>query len=270
VNKPQNLPELDRISVLSALILLAYALARFIDLPTQVFGLQLPGIYLEVKIDVQTLVALLVAGMTASGADWLFQDHPSLDSKKPLEHLLLPALTALVIGLPLFQLPLGPIWWAGFAIGGILIMLVLVAEYITIDPDDARNPVAAAGLTAVAFALFLTLAISMRYEAIRLFIMLPVLTLAADLVSLRAMHLRLQGQWMFMPAVVVALIGGQITAAVHYWPLSPVVFGLVLLGPIYGLTSLLAALAEGETITQAIIEPATVIVIVWGVAIWIG
>lgn len=256
--------------MISALILLAYALARFIDLPAQVLGLQLPGFYLEVQIDVQLLVALLVAGMTASGADWLLREHPSLGSKNTIEHWLLPALTALVIGLPLFQLPLGPQWWAGFAIGGILLMLVLIAEYITIDPEDVRHPVAAAGLTAVAFALYLTLAISLRFEGIRLFLILPALTLAAGLVSLRALNLRLQGRWMILQALVVAIIGGQITAAVHYWPLSPVVFGLVLLGPIYGLTSMLAALAEGEAIQQAIIEPITVILIVWGTAIWIG
>lgn len=270
MSKPQSLPELDRISVLSALILLAYALARFIDIPAQVLAVQLPGIYLEYQIDVQVLVALLVAGMTASGADWLLRNHPSLGAKNTIEHLLIPALTAWVIGLPLFQLPLGPQWWAGFAIGGMLLMAVLVAEYITVDPEDARHPIAAAGLTAVAFALYLTLAISLRFEGIRLFLILPALALSAGLISLRVFQLRLQGQWMIWQAIVITLIGGQITAAMHYWPFSPVVFGLVLLGPIYGLTSLLAALAEGETIRQAIIEPTTVIVIVWGAALWIG
>lgn len=245
--------------MLAAAILLAYALSRFVQLPGWEAGFQLPGLYVSIPINVQTIVTLLVAGMTATGANWLLSDHPRLGQKNRVEHWLLPALTAWVIGLPLYQMPLGPPWWVGFALGAGLLMLVLVAEYIAVDPQDVRQPVAAAGLTAVSFALLMALAISLRFTGQRLSLILPALTLAVGLVSLRTLNLRLHGRWLFFQAAVVALVVGQMGAALYYWPLSPVSYGLILLGPAYSLTSLIAGLEEGEPLRQAIVEPAVVL-----------
>jgi len=258
VLKTRNLPDLNRLSVLAAAILLAYALARFIDIPPRSIEFQLLGIYLPIELNTYTLVAFLVAGLTATGADWLLRDHPHLRQKYPVEHWLLPALTAWVIGLPLFQLPLGLSWWLGIFLGAILLMLILVAEYITVDPNDLRHPIAAAGLTALSFSLFLMLAIAIRFAGWRLVLVLPALTLASWLVSLRTLHLRLKGTWAFVQAGLVALISAQIVAALHYMPLSPLTFGFILIAPVYALTSLMANLIENIPIRRAIIEPALI------------
>ena len=264
------MPDANRLSVLSAVILLAYALARLVDIPVRDIEFQLPGIYLATEINVRTIIALLVAGLAATGADWLLRGHPSIGNHKTFEHWILPALTAYVIGLPIYQLALGLQWWLGFAIGGALLMLVLVAEYISLDPDDVRQPAAALGLTAVSFALYLTLAIVLRYSGLRLFLTLPALTLAAGLVSLRTLHLRLHGHWAWIESATVTLICAQIAASLHYLPISPVAYGLLLLGPAYAVTSLIANLAEGKTLRQSLIEPAIVLIIVLGTALWIG
>ena len=149
-------------------------------------------------------------------------------------------------------------------------MLVLVAEYISMDPDDVRHPAASLGLTVVSFALFLTLAIVLRYSGLRLFLTLPALTLAAGLVSLRTLHLRLHRHWAWIESATITLICAQIAASLHYLPISPVAYGLLLLGPTYAITSLIANLAEGNTLRASIIEPAIVLVIVLGTALWIG
>jgi len=265
----RHLPEADRLSILAATILLAYALASFVDLPARELSMQLPGIYLVVELNARSVAALLVAGLTASGADWLLRTHPSVKGHHTFEHWLVPALTALVIGVPLSQISGAPQWWLGFIAGGALLMLVLVAEYITVDPNDVRQPIAAAGLTTVSFALYLILAIALRYSGLRLFLVLPPLALAAWLVSLRTLHLRLHGRWVFLQAGVVALVSGQLAAALHYLPLSPISFGLFLICPVYALTSLLASLAEDEPIRQAIIEPLVFMVILLLIALWI-
>lgn len=265
----QSLPDANRMSVLAAVILLAYALARFVNLPTRDFSLQLPGLYLEIEVGIQATVSLLVAALTAAGSDWLMRLHPASRQHGTLEHWLLPALTAWVIGLPLFQLPLGWLWWAGFAFGGILLVLVLLAEYITIDPNDVRQPAAAMALTAVSYALYLTLASSLRFAGVRLFLAMPALALAVWLVSLRHLHLRLHGRWLPGLAGVVALICAQITAGLHYLPLSTVGFGLALIAPAYALTSLFANLEEGESAIQALREPAIIFLAVLAAALWI-
>ncbi len=251
------------------MILLAYALASFIELPALDLSMQLPGMFIEIPLDVHAVAALLVAILTASGADWLLRTHPAVGEHRTFAHWLVPAFTAWTIGVPLSQISGAPQWWLGFIGGGALLMLVLVAEYITLDPDDFRQPIAAAGLTTVSFALCLILAIALRYSGLRLFLILPPLALAFWLVSLRTLHLRLHGRWVFLQAGVVSLVCTQIAAAIHYLPLTPVSFGLVLIGPAYSLTSLIGNLNEDEPLPQAILEPVVVLLILIGAALWI-
>ncbi len=269
-DKSGRFPNAERLSTMAATILLAYALARYIDLPARAFSLQLPGFYLSFEISVQNVVAVLVAGLTASGANWLIQDHPALGKRSSIPHWILPGLTALTISLPLSQLPQSPIWWVGFALGGVLLILVLIAEYIVVDPQDIRYQPAAAGLTAVSFALYLILATALSFSGIRLFLLFPALFLAGGLVSLRTLNLRLQGKWAYTYAGITALVTSQLAAALHYWPLSPVAFGLTLLGPAYALTNFFGNLNEGEPVRQAIIEPLVILILVYLMAIWLG
>ncbi len=268
VERHHNIPNLDRLSVVAAIILLAYASTIFIDLPERTLGVQLPIIYLAVDINVRTVIALLVAGLTATGADWLLRDHPALQASHTFRHWLLPALTAWVIGIPLYLLPFGTQWLVALTLGGALLMLVLVAEYIAVDPEDIRYAIASAGLTAVSFAIFLILAIALRSAGIRLFLTLPALTFASFLVVLRTLHLRLGGVWSIMPSIALALIIAQLSAALHYLPLPPATYGLALIGPTYALTTLVANLAERIPFKRAIIGPALVLIIFWGAALW--
>ncbi len=268
VERHQNIPNPDRLSVIAAIILLAYASTIFINLPERTLGVQLPSIYLAVEINVRTVITLLVAGLTATGADWLLRDHPALHGNQTFRHWLLPALTAWVIGIPLYLLPFGTQWLVALTLGGALLMLVLIAEYIAVDPEDIRYAIASAGLTAVSFAIFLILAIALRSAGIRLFLTLPALTFASFLVVLRALHLRLSGVWFVMPSLALALIIAQLSAALHYLPLLPTTYGLALIGPTYALTTLVANLAEGIPLRRAIIGPALVLIIVWGAALW--
>jgi hypothetical protein len=269
VERSRRLPDADRLSALTAIILLAYVLARFVDLPTRDLIVQLPGLFLSIPINMRTAVAFLAAGMMASGADWLLRDHPAFHNQRTFQHWILPALTAWVVGFPLYQLPMGGLWWAVFAIGGVVLILVLVAEYIILDPADARHGLASAGLTAVSFTLYLILAIFLRSAGLRLFWTVPALVLAAGLVSLRTLHLRLRGQWKVFEVAMICLAVGQLAAALHYWPLSPVPYALAMLGPAYSLTSLSAGLAEGEPLRRALLEPGLVLLILWGGALWI-
>lgn len=268
MERPQHLPDANRLSMVAAIILLSYAMARFINLPISEFSLQLPGVFLTFKIEIRTLVVVMVAGLTAAGADWLLLEHPDLGKRSTLEHWLVPALTSMVISLPLFQLPLGPIWWAGILLGAAFLMLVLLAEYLVVNPDDPRQPPAAAGLTILAFALYLLMAVSLRTASIRLFLTIPALTIAGWLVCLRTLHLRLHGIWALLQASLIAVILGEMATALFYMRLSPISFGLALIGAAYGLTSLIAGVAEGNELRQAAIEPGIVSLVLWVAAFW--
>lgn len=262
----QNLPNIDRLSVLAAMIVLAYTLERFIDLPGIDFAKQFPGLYIEFNINVTMIISLLAALMTAAGANWLMHDHPAYQGNVAIQHAILPALTALVIGVTLGRIPVGIGWWVGLVSGAFIMILVIIAEYIAVDLDDARLPLANASLSAVSFALFLVLAGALRAGGVRLLFNTPALIVAAWLVSLRVTNLRLHGVWAVYESAIIAFLIGQIAAAFNYWPLTPVTFSLVLLGPTYALISLFCNLIEQKPIRQIAFEPVISILIAWGAA----
>jgi hypothetical protein len=263
----RNLPNIDHLSIVAAMIVLAYTLERFIDLPAWEISRQLPGLYLELSIDVNLVIPVLVAGMTAAGANWLMHEHPAAQGQHISVHTILPALTALVIGIPLNGIPVGIGWWIGLISGAFILVLVLIAEYIAVDQNDEQLPIASAALSAVSYALFLVLAGALHSAGVRLLYNVPVLVLAAWLVSLRVTNLRLHGEWTVYESAIIAFLIGQITAAFNYWPLTPITFGLALLGPSYALVSLFCNLIEEKSLRQVVFEPVISILIAWGAAL---
>jgi hypothetical protein len=260
-------PNLDRISVLAAIILLSYTLTGLINIPPRVLSTQLPGFYLEFQINVRTIVSILVAGLAASGTDWLLREHTKSQNRRLIQHWLLPALTAWVIGVPLLQPDYGIFWWIGVFLGGGTIILVLMAEFTVIDPDDVYYTRASMGLSIVSYSLFFLLATTLKASQLRLFLLVPALTIVTALISLRTLHLRLRGKWAFGPTGINALIVAELTAAAHYLPLSPVAFGLFLLGPAYALINLFGNLAEGKSGREAFLEPLIVLLVFWGLVL---
>ncbi len=270
MDEHQNLPDVNRLSVLAASILLVYAITPFLQVPERSLALQLPGFLFLLPITVYTLVSLLVALLAAAGASWLLNDHPRLSGQRTYQHWLLPALTAWAIGIPLQSLQVGLQWWAVFAFGGVLLVLVFVAEYIVVDVTDERQAPATVGLTAVSFALYLTLAIALRASGVRLYLLLPALVPAIALVSARTLYLRLGGRWCWYWAVGIALAVGQVALGLHYWPLLPLSFGLAITGPAYALTSLAGSIEEGRSRSTLWIEPAVFLGLCWGLAALVG
>ena len=120
------------------------------------------------------------------------------------------------------------------------LFFVFVAEYVVVDPGAPYYAISMAGLTAISYTLFFVLAVALRYAGVRLYVLAPALFLAATLASLRILHLRLTGRWEYAWALGIAFVCVQLASGLHYWPLSPIQFGLMLTGSLYGLTSLAA------------------------------
>lgn len=265
----KHLPKLDRISILAATILLVFTLARFINLPTQEIVLQLPGAYLTFSISINTIVAIFVIGLTSSGVDWLLKEHPALESRFTIQHWLLPTLTAWAIGEALSQQPFGTLWWVGFVIGASILILVVIAEYVTVDPSDIRRVPATIALAAVAYSLLLILAIIVRARGARLFIFVPTLTIATGLVSLRMLLLQNPEKWQLIQAAIIMLTTGQIIAAFHYFPLTPAAFAVMLVGYVYALINVAADIGTNKSWRQIIFVPILALIFSWGIAPWI-
>jgi hypothetical protein len=87
-------------------------------------------------------------------------------------------------------------------------------------------------------------------------------------VALRTLHLRLNERWEAPWAIGIAVIIVQLGAALYYMPLTPVRFGLALIGPLYALTALSVSLTEGHPFRQAIVEPVVMLALLCGLMIW--
>ena len=263
----QSLPDTNRLSVVTAMVLLAYALTPFVNIPGEGASIQLPGFLFQVRFDIASVISALVIVLAATGTNYLIQDHPRLEPGAGLPHWLLPALTAWAIQIPLRMMQVSLQWWVVFALGGVLFVMVLVAEYIVVDPADVRHAPASIGLTAVSFALLLVLVISTAAANQRLYSQLFILVPAIFLVSLRTLYLRTGGRWALDWAIAITLIVAQIAVGFHYLPVSPLRFGLMFLGVAYSVTALAGGILEGRPLRNLWVEPVIMSAVLWGLAL---
>lgn len=264
----RHMPDANRLSVLIAVVLLAYALARIVEPQQDAATLGLFGVTLAVPFNLSVAAVLIAAGLTATGVDWLLRGHPRYDGRPTFQHWILPALTALTVGVPIYILPISTGWWLSFVLGGILLLLIFLSEYITLDASDIRYPAASTGLAALSFAMFLILTTTLAYSDTRLILTALTVFIAAGLVALRAIHLR-TGKWEFSWTLGIAFIMMQITAALHYWPLNPIQVGLASLGPLYALTGLAINASEEASPRRAGLEAALGLAVFWLVVLFI-
>lgn len=253
----------SRVGVLTAAVLLTFALARILPSPDFVMSLQLPGFYFAVPLTLGLGMTLLAAALTSAGMDWVLRPHPSLRGGTTLEHWLLPTLTTLVIGSTLNLIPDPRAWWLGFGAGAVLLLLVFLAEYVVIEPSSPQYAVARAGLTALAYALFLILSVFVRLAGVRLIVLAPILFVGAGLIALRILHLDGADRWDFPWASGIGLVCAQLGAGLHYWPIQPLQLGLVLTGVLYALTTLSANVTEGIPLRRAAFAPLLILAVTW-------
>jgi len=264
------LPSADRLGIVVASVLLTYALTRIIQSPRFTLSVTLPGFYFAYPLSLSTAMTLLAAALSTTGMDWMIRDHPSLGKRSNVEHLLLPTLTTFVIGGLLGALPDGGAWWAALGLGALLLVGVYVAEYITMEPSSPNYGLARAGLTALAFAIFLIMVTALRFTGPRMFLVVPVVFVAAGLISLRILHLDGTDRWDFPWAAGIGIVCAQLGAALHYWPLVPIQFGLALTGPLYALTILSGGLnTENIPLRRAVAGPLIILGLAWAAAILI-
>ncbi|NCP87473.1 MAG: hypothetical protein CO094_04655 [Anaerolineae bacterium CG_4_9_14_3_um_filter_57_17] len=263
----RTIPDPNRLSVLLASVLLAYVLARLIDTGRPSLDWNILGVVFSIPFNLSAVTSLLAAGLAATGMDWLLRAHPNYERASSPEHWLLPALTAFAIGIPLYTLN-GAGWWLTLGLGAVLLLLVFISEYIVLDVSDPRSPAASAGLAALSFAFFLVLTAALEYSNARLAFILLTVFPAAALVSLRAMHLRLE-RWQAQWALGIGLVCAQLAAALHYWPIAPAQYGLAILGPLYALTQWGIQQEEQTPLWRTSIENGLVLLVFWGAALFL-
>jgi hypothetical protein len=253
-----SFPDINRLSIVAAVIMLAFALIRLVSFPAQLISFVVFGILLNFFLDFSTIITGLTALLAATGMDWIIQSHPGKDQYQTrwayMRHWILPVLTTLVIGVTLNTFAQGSFWWVIYGFGSLLLMIVFVAEYNVVAGDDVLHPLATIGLSGLSFALYLLLAIAVSSANLRLYIRLPLLGVGAVMVISRSLYLRL-GNWHPIWAVVNSLVVLEVAVGFHYLPLTATQFGLLLVGIAYALTSIVTAVKESRQDLAFWVEP---------------
>jgi len=270
VEKAYHVPNTGRLSTITAGILFGYALLPILRIPAREVSFPFLGVLIVFRFNFYYIVSIITAIMAATGMDWIMRDHPALIERPRFAHLILPALTTAAIGVPLGLLETGNAWWIILALGSGLVVMVMLAEYISLDSQDSRYPLALMVLSGTSYSLMLILSIALRAADVRLYLMLLILTTVFIFFILRILNFRLGGQWHLEWTAVIVLISAQFIIALFYWPLSPVRFGLLLLGIVYALTGVAVSLEQKPDLLQVFLEPLIVMGILWVLAIFLG
>lgn len=253
-----------------ATILLGFAITQFISIPEGTNQIPIGGFLLPLNVNLTTIITIAIAGMTASGTDWILRDHPALSGRSTIPHLILPAISAWTQSVILNNMANTPFKWIAFTVGGIFLLVVILAEYIVIYPEDYRKPIAMSLLTALIYSLILAFTVALDSSVQRLIVSLPAVAIVVGVLSMRVFQLQLGVDWPILPSLACLLVTSQIAATLHYLPISPLSYGLLLLSVLYFMINFTINLQQGNKPQRAAIEGVIPLLIVWAIALWIN
>jgi hypothetical protein len=227
-------PQLDHLSSLAALVLLAYGLVRIINLPTLSTNVVVAGLVIPLTINTQLIMLSLAAALAVVGADWLVRSHPrAVFDGPPLRHWIIPGLAALGVGGLLTRLPEGGPLWLGLASGAGLLLAVFIGEFVVVEPADPRYGLATFWLRTLAYVLLMESFFVLRATEVRAVYAIPLIFLAGAAVSWRLLSFDHTDLLPWPYPLTVGWVGAQIALGLHYWPISPLRDALVLALVIY-------------------------------------
>jgi len=239
-------PDRDRLSVLTALVLVAYILTRVVVLPPATAEVRLLGLLVRVQVNTLSVMLALAGALAAAGADWLIRAHPWHPAgQSTRQHWIVPGLAALGAGAILARIPEGPAWWIGLGLAAVLLLTVLVTEFVLVDADDPRYDGAAIGVTALAYLLLAGSLYAIRASGLRATFAIPLIFLAATSVAWRLLLLDGPRPGTLAYAFVIGLAAAQIAWGLHYWPIAPLRWALMLGLAVYVGTGLIQAHLRG-------------------------
>jgi Protein of unknown function (DUF5656) len=252
----------ERASVVATLIVLGLILATFLQFPTWTYDLKVLGSPLTISITQTALIAALLVGITCAGTDAIVRSHPTAQRTEVRYSFVtwtLPALTVLLSTVLLPQAPTHFYQLAGYILTGLILILVISAEYYTVDPTDSRYLIARLSLNGWAYLLALILFILIYSAKARSLISATVVALVSTLLALE--FLRSAGRGFSRTALYAAIAGlctGEIVWAMNYWRISGVTGGLILLLGFYVATGLANQQLQGRLGRRVLVEYAAV------------
>jgi hypothetical protein len=201
-------------------------------------------------------------GITCAGTDAIVRSHPTarrIEARYSFVTWALPGLTTLLATVLLPQAPTQLYRLVGFVATGLILVLVISAEYYTVDPTDQPYLPARLSLNAWAYLLALVVFVLIYSAKARSLLSATGVTLVSTLLALE--FLRSAGRGFGRTALYAAIAGlctGEIIWAMNYWRISGITGGLILLLGFYVFTGLANQQLQARLTRRVLIEYAVV------------
>jgi len=252
----------DRASVVATLVVLGLILAAFLEFPPWTHDLTVLGSPLQINVSQTALMAALLVGITCAGTDAIVRSHPTaqrIEARFSFVTWTLPALTVLLATILLPQAPTRLYQLGGYVLTGLILILVISAEYYTVDPASPRYLAARLSLNGWAYLLAIVLFTLIYAAKARSLISATGVALVSTLLALE--FLRSAGRGFGRTALYALIAGlstGEIIWAMNYWRISGITGGLILLLGFYVATGLANQQLQGRLTRRVLIEYALV------------
>jgi hypothetical protein len=248
----------DRASVVATLVVLGLILNTLLGLPTWTHTVTVLGSPLQIPVTQTLMMAMLLVGITCAGTDAIVRSHPTaqrIEAQYSFVTWTLPALTVLLATVLLPKAPTQLYLAIGMVLTGLVLILVISAEYYTVDPADSHYPTARLALNAWAYLLALGMYVVIYSAKARSLVSATGVTLVSSLLALE--FLRSAGQG-FGRTVLYALIAGLSTGemiwAMNYGRIKGLTGGLLLLLGFYLATGLANQQLQGKLTRRVLVE----------------
>jgi hypothetical protein len=248
----------DRISVLTWMVLVGLAAQRLLALPTIVVTGPMLGSPVTLTITTDTVLGLLLAGLTASGTTAVVRAHPLSHSGEIGPYWLYWGAPVAVVSIALLLLPAAPsrlYWLASLILTGIALGLSLAAIYYTLDPFAARYRRSRLMMNALTYGVALVMYLVVYRTRVRSIVSATEIMLISTLLALELLRGSQRSTLLVgIYAGIVGLVLGQATWALNYMRLQSLTGGLILLLIFYNMVGLSQHAIRGRVGRRIVIE----------------
>jgi hypothetical protein len=232
-SEKRETPCYERGSVFVSLIVLGLAFLPEMELPTRTFSFRVLGSLASIRLSAKWLMVALLASLACTGTDSLVRSHPLVrrgESRYTFTFWALPGLSVAAATLLLPLAPNKPYWLGGLALTALLLLLIAVAQYYTVEPTDPAYRLARLALNILVYLVALGLFTLIYGNKVRSLLSATSTAAVGSLLALellRGVHpnLRLTGLY----ALITGLALGEVTWALNYWTVGRLTGGLLLL-----------------------------------------
>ncbi len=243
---------------LVTLVLLGLALASLNVRPAGELDFTVLGSPLTVSLSGATLIAVLLVALTCAGAELMVRSHPWL-REAPLAYTAifwpLPAIVTLAAAMLVPTLYGRPIWLAGLGLAFLGLSIVLLGQYLGIDPGARFYDRARLMITLIAYgsAFFLYAAVAAaRVRSLVSATAILAVSILLALTLLRGAADEWRRAWIY--ALACGVVVGELTWALNYWPIGPIGVAALLLLAFYLSTGLAQQALQGQVTRRLLLE----------------